>query len=165
MRKSYALAASLQGNVEHNGETSPKFRGASTVLADGSTFDIGAALEANGGVIVTEEPELQMLFDEHPALVQNRGDVPKDASPVTSYASRTKEQLLALPAAATIQGGSGMTKDELTQRLAVADSGGDPNAELPGAGKATGTPAPAAPKTGGEKTRAEKAAANQGQEG
>jgi hypothetical protein len=131
MRKAYQLAADLQGDVEHEGQTRPRFVGATATLSDNTLFNIGEALEASkDGVIVVEEPELQRVLDEHPALVQHRGEVPDKAPLATTYTERTHAQLLALPAAATIAAAKGMSKDELVQRIQRADVGEDPNVAL-----------------------------------
>jgi hypothetical protein len=105
MRKAYQLAADLQGDVEHEGQTRPRFVGATATLSDNT-------------------------LDEHPALVQHRGEVPDKAPLATTYTERTHAQLLALPAAATIAAAKGMSKDELVQRIQRADVGEDPNVAL-----------------------------------
>jgi hypothetical protein len=54
--------------------------GGSVTLADGTAFDVGAALEEGGGVIVTNDTHLIGALDLYPAL--KRAAVPPNATPL-----------------------------------------------------------------------------------
>lgn len=110
------------------GEKRPVFVGATFALADGTMFDVGRALADHGGVIATDEPALITGLSEQPAL--KKVPVPEKPDLVVSYEARPKAALLELPAARGIQGAGAMPKEELVRRLALADSGQDPNAPL-----------------------------------
>lgn len=133
MAEAFALREDHQGTITAPGDdgqdvTRDKFVGATFSLPDGYLFDVGQALSDHDGVIVTEDPALILALAEQPAL--KRTTAPEGATLVTSYEAKPLAALQELPAARGITGIGSMRRDEVLARLALANSGQDPNGEL-----------------------------------
>lgn len=133
MTQAFALRAEYTGTItgpDDDGQeiTVDKFRGASLGLPDGSLFDIGEALQAGGGVIVTDDPVLVNLLD-FSGFLKHVG-VPDEAPRMTSLDSLGVMALRDTPEGKRITGVGGMRKAELIARIERARSGLDPNVPL-----------------------------------
>lgn len=130
MGEAFSLTAEYEGTVDsldEDGEpvTVTKFRGATFALTDGTTVNVGEALEAGNGVIVTDDPEWITHLETAPYLKHVKA--PEQAETIDSLSARRLADLRRLPEARTVDGVDTMSKAHLIAAIEAQRAGQDPN--------------------------------------
>ena len=108
------------------------YAGGQLALPDGTAFDVLEALERGDGVIVTDDLRIASRLREYPPLKEVA--VPERPAAVeTTLDDMTKEQLLALPEAQSIDAAGRLKKPDLVEAIRRERESDEAGATGPGA--------------------------------
>lgn len=143
LREEFAGTTIVYDAKGDEGREVPVFQGGTVALADGSTFDIGAKLAENDGLIVVDSSNtfLTDVLNAYRPLKQTK--VPEGAKPNADLHDLSKSVLKQRAAAAGLK--TSGSKDELVERLEAHQA-----AVEQGDQTAADNPDPSADDDGGE---------------